>query len=227
MKISKYGIDLTRLTENDIELVRKWRNSPEIQQFMEFREEITPEMQQQWFVSVNNVNNFYFIIHYKDQKIGLINTSNVNWEDVSSEGGIFLWDDKYYETFVPVWASLIELETTFLVFGATASYIKTLKDNPRAIKLNTHLGYILMADQEEVYNQQYLLTRENFMNKSKKIRKAAAMLADPGKEELVIEFDKKEIESGFAGFMESKMDKTHLRVSEEGGAGMRFFFTLA
>ena len=155
MKISKYGIDLTRLTEEDIELVRQWRNSPQIRQYMEFREDITLEMQKKWFDSINNINNFYFIIHFEGQKIGLINSSNIDWDEISSDGGIFLWEEKYYETFVPVWASLIELETTFLVFNATRSYIKTLKDNPRAIKLNTHLGYELVKDQEDVYNQQY------------------------------------------------------------------------
>ena len=75
MKISKYGIDLVRLTEEDIEMLRQWRNSPQIQQFMEYREEITAEMQKKWFDSINNVNNFYFIIHFEGQKIGLINTS--------------------------------------------------------------------------------------------------------------------------------------------------------
>ncbi|MDZ7743378.1 MAG: hypothetical protein U5Q03_16975 [Bacteroidota bacterium] len=45
MKLFKYGISLNRLKEDDIELVRKWRNSRKINQFMEYREEITPEMQ--------------------------------------------------------------------------------------------------------------------------------------------------------------------------------------
>ena len=226
MKTSKYGIDLIRLTEKDIELVRKWRNSPQIQQFMEYREEITTEMQKSWFDSINNINNFYFIIHFEGQKIGLINTSNIDWDKISSDGGIFLWEEKYYETFVPVWASLIELETTFLVFNATKSYIKTLKDNPRAIGLNRHLGYELMDGQEEAYNQQYQLTRDNFIKKSKKIRKAAAMLADQDKQELVIFYDKSEIESGFASFMESKMDLGKLRTTEQADEGIYYYFSI-
>ena len=226
MKISKYGIDLIRLAEEDIELVRKWRNSPQIRQYMEYREDITFEMQKTWFDSINNVNNFYFIIHFEGQKIGLINTSNIDWNDISSDGGIFLWEEKYYETFVPVWASLIELETTFLVFNATKSYIKTLTDNPRAIKLNTHLGYELAEGQEDVYNQQYILTRENYIKKSKKIRKAAAMLADQDKQELVIFYDKSEIESGFASFMESKMDLGKLRTTEEAIEGNYYYFSI-
>ena len=78
MKFRKYGITLTRLREDDIELVRKWRNSPGIQQYMEYREFITEEMQKKWFESINNLQNFYFIIEYENKKIGLINTSNID-----------------------------------------------------------------------------------------------------------------------------------------------------
>ena len=101
MKLSKYGITLARLREEDTELVRQWRNSPQITQFMEYREYITPEMQQDWFKSIDNFDNFYFVIEYEGKKIGLINSSKIEWDTVSSEGGIFLWDEQYYETFVP------------------------------------------------------------------------------------------------------------------------------
>jgi len=224
MKVSKYGIDLVRLTEEDIELVRSWRNSPQIRQFMEFKDEITPEMQKKWFDSVNNVNNFYFIILFEGQKIGLINSSNIDWDNITSDGGIFLWEEKYYETFVPVWASLIELETTFFIFNATESYIKTLNDNQRAIKLNTHLGYELINGQEEVYNQEYLLTKDNFIRKSKKIRKAAAMLADSDNQELVVFYDRSEIDSGFAAFMEDKMEMGGLGSTIEASEGGYYRF---
>jgi len=49
MKLHNYGLTLSRLTRNEIEFVRQKRNSEEVRRYMEFREEITPEMQQQWF----------------------------------------------------------------------------------------------------------------------------------------------------------------------------------
>lgn len=54
MIISKYNIRYIRLQEEDIELVRKWRNHPSITKYMVYREEITPEMQKKWFASINN-----------------------------------------------------------------------------------------------------------------------------------------------------------------------------
>ncbi len=68
MKLTKYGITLNRLREDDIELLRQWRNSPQINQFMEYRGNITPEMQRDWFRSVDNFDNFYFIIEYQGEE---------------------------------------------------------------------------------------------------------------------------------------------------------------
>ena len=224
MKLSKYGITLARLREEDTELVRQWRNSPQITQFMEYREYITPEMQQDWFKSIDNFDNFYFVIEYEGKKIGLINSSKIEWDTVSSEGGIFLWDEQYYETFVPVWASLCLLESTFFVLGAEKSVIKTLRDNQRAKKLNTHLGYVMMDGQEEEYNQSYLLTRESFFRHAPRLIKAAAMLAGPDKTIHTLYFDMEDIISGIANFIHGKIRKENIQDYSESKADRLYIF---
>ena len=219
MRLSKYGIVLRRLRESDIELVRQWRNSQQISQFMEYRECITPEMQLEWFQSVENFENFYYIIEYQGEDIGLINSSKIEWETVSSEGGIFLWDEKYYETFVPVWASLCLLETSYFILGAGKSYIKTLRDNERAKKLNIHLGYFLIPGQEEVYNQEYVMTAASFMFKAARLRKAARLLSGDDPEGHYLFFDREDIRSGLADFVFSKIKKEMIlksRITDEG-----------
>ena len=224
MKLIKYGIILNRLREEDIELVRQWRNSPQINQFMEYRGNITPEMQRDWFRSVDNLDNFYFIIEYQGKKIGLINSSHVEWDTVSSEGGIFLWDEQYYETFVPVWASLCLLETTYFVLGAGRSVIKTLRDNERAKKLNTHLGYELMEGQEEVYNQSYLLTAESFKRHAHKLIKAASLLAGQGTAGHSLFFDREDIRSGLADFIHGKIKQEMILEYNETKEGRHYIF---
>lgn len=219
MKLSKYGIILRRLRLEDIELVRQWRNSQQINQFMEYREHITPEMQLEWFLSVDNFENFYYIIEFEGKDIGLINSSKIEWDTVSSEGGIFLWDEKYYETFVPVWASLCLLETSYSILGAGKSYIKTLSDNERAKKLNTHLGYVLQPDQEEVYNQEYMMTAASFRLHASKLIKAAALLAGTEHAGHSVFFDREDINSGLADFVHGKIIKEMIleyRETEEG-----------
>lgn len=224
MKLTKYGITLRRLREKDTELVRQWRNSPQINQFMEYRGNIRPEMQREWFKSVNNFNNFYYIIEYQGQNIGLINSSKIDWETVSSEGGIFLWEDKYYETFVPVWASLCLLETSFFILGAGRSVIKTLRDNERAKKLNTHLGYELQPGQDEVYNQVYVMTASSFRQHAGRLIKAAKLLAGDDPQGHRLFFDQEDIRSGLADFVHSKINMDMVMSSSETPEGRLYIF---
>jgi UDP-4-amino-4,6-dideoxy-N-acetyl-beta-L-altrosamine N-acetyltransferase len=224
MKLSKYGIILRRLREFDIEMVRTWRNSQQISQFMEYRQYITPEMQQEWFRSVNNFENFFYIIEYQGEDIGLINSGKIDWRDVSSEGGIFLWDEKYYETFVPVWASLCILETSYFILGASISTIKTLKDNERAKKLNTHLGYVLLPGQDDVYNQVYEMTAASFKLQATRLMKAARLLAGDEPDGHYVFFDKEDIKTGLADFVHCKFRKEMIAKYSETPEGRLYIF---
>ena len=224
MKLSKYGIILRRLRESDIELVRTWRNSQQISRFMEIREQISPEMQREWFKSVDNFENFFYIIEYQGEDIGLINSSKIDWSDVSSEGGIFLWDEKYYETFVPVWASLCILETSYFILGASTSKIKTLKDNERAKKLNIHLGYELLPGQEDVYNQEYVMTAVSFRLQAARLRKAARLLSGDDTEGHKLFFDREDIGTGLADFVHSKINKDMIATFSETEEGRFYIF---
>jgi UDP-4-amino-4,6-dideoxy-N-acetyl-beta-L-altrosamine N-acetyltransferase len=224
MKLSKYGVTLRRLRLEDIETVRQWRNSSQINQFMEFREQITPEMQLDWFRSVDNFENFYYIIHYEGKDIGLINSSKIEWDTVSSEGGIFLWDEQYYETFVPVWASLCLLETSYFILNAGKSYIKTLNDNERAKKLNTHLGYVLEPGQEGVFNQVYLMTSSSFKLQASRLIKATSMLASNDERAHTLSFDQEDILSGLADFVHGKLNQEMILEYKETDEGRLYIF---
>lgn len=170
MIISAYGILLQRLQEADIELVRQKRNSPEIQRFMEYREEITPEMQLKWFRSVNNEFNNYFLIISGNQKVGMVYGAGIDWDKKeTANGGIFIWDETIRGTQIPLAASLLLTDLSFLL-GFERTYIKVLKTNSAAIAYDLNLGYTLLPGQENVLNQKYVLTEKNYLLKSAKFR---------------------------------------------------------
>lgn len=174
MIIEQYGIRLIRLQEEDIELVRFWRNHPKIKTKMAFKKHITQKMQLQWFNSINNRFNYYFIIEHKDKKIGLINTKNINFEAKYGEGGIFIWEENLEHEFVSVFASLCFINYHFLVLQkSNKSFIQILKTNEKAINYNQKLGYVLIPGQENVKNQYYILTKEDYLKKTKKLNKIA------------------------------------------------------
>src|ERR1043165_6484146 len=114
MILQRGNIKLVRLTEDHIELVRQWRNAPEIQQAMEYREYITPGMQKRWFETINNKNNNYFLIEAAEGFIGLINARDIDWEkNITHNGGIFIWDKQYFESLEVLNASLLLTDVGF------------------------------------------------------------------------------------------------------------------
>lgn len=171
MIITGFGVVLVRLQRKDIEMVRQHRNSTAINRFMEYRKEISPEEQEKWFASIDNKFNNYFLIHHKDEQVGLIYGANIDWEKKETgNGGIFIWKEALLETHVPLAASLLLTEISFLL-GLERTYIKVLRDNPRAISYNQHLGYEILPGQDDVMNQRYVLTKENYYAKAARYRK--------------------------------------------------------
>ncbi len=171
MIIEKYGITLTRLKENDIELIRVKRNSDDIRNSMHFQETITSEMQKKWFSSINNIYNNYFIIHHNHQKIGLVNGKNSDYEKRQSEGGMFVWEKEYWGTTIPAMCSVILSDFTFLINKFERNYIKIMKSNTNSINYNKQLGYVITNDfPSDIDTQWYVLSKDNYLKKIDKIR---------------------------------------------------------
>lgn len=179
MIIEQYGLKLKRLKHSDIELVRNWRNDSSIKKRMAFKKYITEKMQKAWFKSIDNKYNYYFLIEYKGENIGVINTKKINLNEMYGEGGIFIWGKELDNEYVPVLASLCFLNAVFYVLKIfNKSFVQILNDNYRAIQFNRSLGYVLLPNQEKVKNQYYILTREDYQEKTEKIRRVAAKLTN-------------------------------------------------
>lgn len=177
MKFFKYGIILERLKEDDIELVREWRNSDPVRLNMNFQEIISPEQQLEWFRSINTPQFNYLMIHYKGEKIGLLNDKNIDWDSRSSESGIFIGRTEYHNTSVPFLVSVAGIESNFYLMGWKKQYAHILRTNTNAIQFNLQLGYRLCKGQEDEVHQRYELTLDSFGEKAVKIRKAVRSIA--------------------------------------------------
>jgi RimJ/RimL family protein N-acetyltransferase len=181
MIVRKYGITLRRLKEEDSELVRQKRNSITVRNTMFFRENITPEMQTQWFTSINNKNNGYFIIEVEGKKIGLIHGKNLDFEKRTCEGGIFIWDENYIGGFIPSLASVIMNDWTFYMINFNAIYAKILLNNPTALSYNKLMGYQPCEPQNKDEGVQWMiLTKESYERRVKQLRKGIQEITGEG-----------------------------------------------
>lgn len=211
MKFEKYGITLRRITNGDLELLRTWRNSEAIQRHMNYREHITKQMQNKWFHSIDNFSNFYYIIEYNDDKVGLFNEKDIDWENHTSETGLFIADQRYLDTQIPILASLCFSEIGFTVLRGERSYIRILKDNHKAIEYSLNFGYKLCEGQENLEHQKYVLTRESFLEKGGKLLIAANKVYKE-KSTLLLYLEKHDYKSGLAQFVENKIDNSPVNI---------------
>lgn len=184
MIIEHYGVRLKRLTKSDIELVRIWRNDRKIQQHMFFSETISAAMQEQWFKTINTAFNHFFIIEYNQQFVGLINASHIDYAEKVAEAGLFIFEDKYWGTDVPVRASLAMLDFFFHHQLVDTFSAKTKKENRAAILYNTQLGFLEKGAIEHGAGIQMELTKDNYYKKTALFRKVA------GSEKMKIEFNR-------------------------------------
>lgn len=166
--LNKYGVTLKRLTHDKIELVRRWRNDPKISQYMEYREEITPEMQIEWFKKVDNDQNLFYLILFNSVEIGLINIKDIS--DGSGEGGVFIWDDHYLNSDISFRAHLALFDYFFSLNGNETIISHVLNDNLRAQRFTKFLGFTLDDNQNGVINQKYTLDKETYLSNKNRIR---------------------------------------------------------
>jgi len=216
MKIEVNGLVIERLKEKDIELVREWRNSDKIRKNMLYQEIITPEQQLKWFHSINNFNNFYFIVEYKNRKVGLVNIKDINWEDRSGEAGVFMVERDLSAALIPVAGALSISELVVGIFGFKRLYAKVRKDNKTMQKLNALFGYKKVEDANNEHKEYdlYYITPDSYNKYSAKWMKLiSAMGFDTGKLRFIME--PVDYENDFGEQMEKTLDTSKINFTIE------------
>lgn len=206
MRVEKYGVVLRRLRRSDIETVRLWRNSPEIQRHMIFRETITPEMQDEWYRKIDNQDNFYFIITYDDERIGLADLKHIDHEQGQAEIGIFIAAKKYQNTHVAVSAIFCLAEFLFFILDFKVGVSKVLLSNKRSLEGSKRIGAeVLSRVDEQYYIMEY--KRENYIRATSEMRRQALRLSG-SEAPLALYLEQEDQDKGIAEAMASLCRKS-------------------
>jgi UDP-4-amino-4,6-dideoxy-N-acetyl-beta-L-altrosamine N-acetyltransferase len=171
MQLIKYGITLESLTEQDLELVRNWRNSNHVRLNMEYQTIIDSKMQSNWFNSLDKNNNLYFTILQNSKKIGLINLKDIDWEICEAEAGIFIGDTEYLNTLTPVLATICIMEYAFETLRLKTLKAKIATNNLKAILFNENIGYRKQGGHSENNFLYYETNEVLFKECTKNLRK--------------------------------------------------------
>lgn len=141
---------LDRLSEQDCEMVRQWRNSEHIRQYMFYQETISPEDQMRWFNALRNDADYYYVIT-TDKPIGLIHVNDLH--DGVGNTGLFIHDRSYWGSPFPVLASLILLNAFFSRDDVHGMMALVRPDNGVSKEYNTQLGFQAMASDKMTIDQ--------------------------------------------------------------------------
>ena len=216
MKIEINGLVVERLKEKDIELVRQWRNSDTIRKNMLYQKIITPEEQLAWFQSINNFNNFYFIIEYKGRRVGLVNVKDVNWDERSGEAGIFMNERDLSALLIPVVGTVAINELISSVFGIKKLYAKVRKENKAMQRLNTLFGYKKVTDidtSDKEYDLYVTIPGAKTGYSHKWIKLISSMGFETGNLKIIMEPEDNETDFGIK--MEQKINSCGITFSVE------------
>jgi len=153
MILSGYKVELREVQQQDLELLRLWRNDPKISQFMLSREFISTEQQQAWFNKIqSDPKQQHFIIAYKGQEIGSANIQLYSGESLQNaaiiEPGLYIYDDKYRGNVLAFAPTLLLNDYCFEQLGV--KYLKAVvkSDNLAALNYNQKLGYRILKHGE-------------------------------------------------------------------------------
>jgi RimJ/RimL family protein N-acetyltransferase len=174
MKFETGQFRFDSIDEHNLETVRQWRNLDIVRLAMIYREPITPEKQQEWFQTILNTNNIYYVSHYKGEAIGVNNLKNICYEKNTAEGGVFVGNEKYLHSEVAVVAAFYLSYFAFHALGINTILAKVIAQNTRAGTYSNDLGFTLIQSENNI--QWWQMSKEDFQKKAPKIIKAAQVL---------------------------------------------------
>lgn len=162
----RYGITIKPLAEDDLEMVRRWRNSPEIAQHMLDQSYITAESQRKWFNALqHDESRAYWVAWFKEEPIGVVSLVNINRKEGTAEPGMYIYPQQYRNNIVPFCAAFILNDYAFEELGLTLLLGKIFTDNEASIRFHEKCGYTKVAKPLADEGKQlihYELTQANY-----------------------------------------------------------------
>ena len=163
IKSDSFDIILKPLCYEDIEMIRKWRNSPQINRYALDRKHITKKQQEEWFKKLGE--DEYFIIQAKQEPIGLI---WFNHKEGLIETGFYIYKQSRQNSLLPYKVVAMFHDYLFNTKQFKSITCKIQKDNKRAIRFNGSLGYKKQSEDDEF--DRYMLSKQEYHKADKKIK---------------------------------------------------------
>ena len=139
-----YGIQMRPVTPSDLPSLRRWRNSPEINQQMIDKSHITPKKQRLWYERIiNRVEEAHWVAWYKDVRTGYMNLKGQDsiYSQNSLDGGLYVGKSKVKHGLLVYAMAFMQLDIAFKFLFSIKYETSFRENNLSASKFNQQLGY--------------------------------------------------------------------------------------
>ena len=154
--LSGYQVVMRPVERDDLEMLRTWRNSQNVRQFMLSHSAISAEQQNAWFSKINrDSSQLHFVICYKGTIIGSANIkTHDNAGDINNsqvlEPGLYIGDERYRNNILAFAPTLLVNDYCFDFLHCTKLVAVVKADNKAALNYNAKLGYKIIKQDKLV-----------------------------------------------------------------------------
>ena len=135
-------IALRDVRSDDKEMIRNWRNSPEVSRYMLTDRYITVEAHEQWFQkSLEDETSRHWIVTYNGQDVGLVNLHDIDYVNQRCYKGFYIADPRMRGKGI---ATFVEHEISCIAFEQlklNKLCAEILSWNERNLQRHCRLGY--------------------------------------------------------------------------------------
>ncbi len=135
-------VELIDLAEEHLEIVRNWRNSPEVSRYMYTDYVISEEQQKSWFQKVKNQDmSKYWIIKYGSKFLGVASLSGIDRTLQSCYWAFYLGDSSVRGVGVGAKVEFLVMEYVFEVLKLNKLRCEVFVFNENVIKMHEKFGF--------------------------------------------------------------------------------------
>lgn len=134
-------LKLKKIKEENLQLIMKWRMSPEVTNYMYTNPKLTIESQQLWLASISKSQDvLYWMIEYDNVPIGVINICDIDIVNKKCSWGYYIGDTSFRGKGI---ATLLECNMYDYVFynlGLNKLCSEIFETNDKVVKIHRKFG---------------------------------------------------------------------------------------
>ncbi len=148
------------MTREDLEMVRNWRNSSAVSQFMYTNIQISAEDQVKWFNRIEQDPTCkYWIITAEDVPVGLVSFMGIDLVNRKCTWAFYIGAEEYLGSGIGARVEFMSLEYAFFELNLNKVACEVLTSNERVIQLHKKFGF-----QQEAFFKQHICKDRNFLD---------------------------------------------------------------